>query len=128
MHKGSAQNDVGLKTDVMDNVSKSTGIKMLIRSMAPQIIVADEIGTLEDNDAINYAVSSGCKGIFTAHGQSMEDLYLNKVIKELINGHVFEVIIFLSSNKKGKVRDIYLLDKNDLKYKKINKEDEKCYL
>ena len=97
---------------------------MLIRSMAPQLIVADEIGTMDDTNAINYAISSGCKGIFTAHGQSMEDLYLNKILKELILGHFFEVIIILNSNHKGSIRDVYLLDKNDLKYKKIKKEEK----
>ena len=40
---------------------------MLVRSMAPKVIVADEIGSSNDIKAINYAVCSGVKGIFTAH-------------------------------------------------------------
>ena len=59
-------------------------MKMLVRSMAPQVIIADEIGSIEDIDAINYAMCSGSKGIFTAHGQVFEDLYSNKILKELI--------------------------------------------
>lgn len=116
LYKGIPQNDIGIKSDVMDNVSKSSGMKMLIRSMAPQVIVADEIGSNQDVDAINYAVCSGCKGIFTAHGQDFRDLYLNQVLKELINRFVFEVIIFLDSKEKGKINEIYLLNKTELKY------------
>ena len=119
LYKGVVQNDIGLKTDVMDNVSKAIGMKMLIRSMSPQVIVADEIGSVEDIDAINYAICSGVKGIFTAHGQAFEELSMNKILKELINKNVFEVIIFLDSKKKGKIEKIFVLDKIEQKYKKI---------
>lgn len=120
LYKGIPQNDIGIKVDVIDNVSKGIGMKMLVRSMAPQVIIADEIGTMEDVDAINYAICSGCKGIFTAHGDCIEDLYLNKFIKELIIGHVFEIIIFLDSNKKGNIKEIYNFDINSMKYKNCN--------
>ncbi len=120
LYKGVPQNDIGIKVDVIDNVSKGIGIKMLVRSMTPQVIIADEIGTLEDVDAINYAMCSGCKGIFTAHGECIEDLYLNNFIKQLMIGHVFEIIIFLDSNKKGNIKEIYILDINSMKYKKCN--------
>lgn len=118
LYKGVPQNEIGIKTDVIDNIPKSLGVKMLIRSMAPKVIVADEIGTLEDVEIINYAICSGCKGIFTAHGSNFDDLYLNPMIKELINRHVFEVIIFLDTEIKGEVKSLYLLDKKEMQYKK----------
>lgn len=120
LYKGISQNDIGIKTDVMDNTSKASGIKMLVRSMAPQVVVADEIGKKEDIEAINYAISSGVKGIFTAHGNSFEDLNLNYIVKDLINNYIFEIIIFLDSKEKGKLKNIYLLDKKERQYK--NKE------
>lgn len=45
MYKGQFQNDLGIRTDVLDNIPKAVGMKMLIRSMGPQVIVADEIRT-----------------------------------------------------------------------------------
>ena len=48
MYRGIPQNDVGIRTDIIDNVSKEKGIKMLIRTMAPEIIACDEIGGIED--------------------------------------------------------------------------------
>ena len=66
LYKGIPQNSVGLRTDILENTPKPTGIKMLIRSMAPQVVVADEIGTYEDIKAIKEAVCSRCKGNF--HG------------------------------------------------------------
>ena len=98
MYKGVPQNDVGLRTDVLDNIKKAIGMKLLIRSMAPQVICADEIGTYEDIKAIDYAICSGVKGIFTAHGNTLEQIFLNPILSELLNKHVFERIIIL--NKK----------------------------
>lgn len=117
MYKGIAQNDVGMRTDVLSNVPKGTGMKMLIRSMAPKIIVADEIGSEEDVEAINQAVCSGIKGIFTAHGASIEDLMLNPALKELLKTHIFERIIFLSTKlEKGDIDRVYYLNRTTLEY------------
>ncbi len=117
MYKGIAQNDIGIKTDVLDNTPKAIGMKMLIRSMSPEVIAADEIGSANDVEAINYAICSGVKGIFTAHGGSLEDLVLNPSIKTLINMHVFERIIFIKSKGiKGEIDKTYGLNKINSDY------------
>ena len=116
LYKGLPQNDIGTKVDILENIPKYIAIKMLIRSMAPKVIVADEIGNREDIEAINYAVCSGTKGIFTAHGKCFEDIALNPVIKDLINMHLIERLIFLDENQKGKIKEIYTLNKKTLEY------------
>ena len=116
MYKGIPQNDVGIKTDILDSIPKSMGMKMLIRSMSPNVICADEIGTIEDVEAINYAICCGIKGIFTAHGSDLEDLKLNPALNKLIKINMFNRIVCLDSKQKGKISKIYKLDKNNLKY------------
>ena len=116
MNKGITQNDVGILTDVIDNVSKSQGMTMLIRSMAPEIIACDEIGSKDDIKAINYAICSGVKGVFTAHGDNINDLLLNNQLCELLNKFIIEKIVFLNSEFKGQIKDVYMLDKNQKKY------------
>ena len=116
VYKGVPQNDIGIRTDVMDNVEKSVGMKLLIRSMSPEIIVADEIGKDEDVEAISYAVCSGIKGIFTAHGGSLKELKLNPSISKIMDKHIFDRIIFLDKNIKGKVGKVYALDKINEEY------------
>ena len=78
MYKGVPQNDVGLRCDVMDNVTKSLGMKIAVRTMSPDVIVADEIGTDDDIKAINYGICSGVNGIFTAHASCIDELILNE--------------------------------------------------
>ncbi len=95
MYKGAPQNDVGIRTDIIENVSKNKGVHMLIRTMAPEIIACDEIGSKEDVEAIHYALYSGVKGIFTMHGKNVEDIKNNKQIYELIENREIQKIIFL---------------------------------
>ena len=94
-YKGSAQNDLGIRTDILDNISKDIGMKMAIRSMAPKVIVADEIGSKEDSEAIRYAIRCGVKGIFTAHGSSIEEIAHNPELNCLIKEQVFDNVILL---------------------------------
>lgn len=61
MYKGAPQNDIGIRTDVVENISKAKGMKMLIRSMAPEVIACDEIGSKEDVQAIRRSNSSRSK-------------------------------------------------------------------
>lgn len=109
MYKGIPQNEVGTRTDVLDNIPKAIGMQIMIRSMAPNVIVADEIGSKEDVEAIHYAVCCGIKGIFTVHGKTMEDLKQNPYINRLISAHIFERIIFLDEKTKGEVKKVYFL-------------------
>ena len=105
MYKGVPQNDVGKRTDVMNNCLKHIGISMLVRSMGPQVIATDEIGGERDEEAIYNAMYSGVKFLFTAHGEKIED-----VSKNFINDKVFSNIIILkNSNKPGSVKNIYRL-------------------
>lgn len=103
MYKGVPQNDVGKRTDILDNVSKDLGMKMLIRSMNPQIIVADEIGTHEDIEAIKYAVCCGVKGIFTAHAQSLEDIVKSPILGELYQMKIIEKVLLIEENRNIKL-------------------------
>ena len=106
MHRGTPQNDLGLRTDILNNVKKSIGIEMLVRSMAPKVIIADEIGNEEDIDAIKYALCSGVKGIFTAHGDSYNSVKENPILREMLKQNLFEKIIIIDAQEKGKIKEI----------------------
>lgn len=109
LSKGMAYSDVGLRSDVIGNVPKSIGIRMAVRSMAPQVIIADEIGNSDDAEIVNYAVCSGVSCIFTAHGNCMDDVMRNNELYKLINLKLFNKIIFLDEVTKGKVKNVVLI-------------------
>lgn len=95
---GIPQNDLGPRTDVLEGATKSEGIYMLLRSMSPQVIAVDELGTRDDFEAVTRAFHSGCRLIGTVHGESLESL-------EHISG-------FLNWNGKGEIDRFVLLEKN----------------
>lgn len=66
--------DMGKRTDVMSNCTKEYGIKMAIRTMAPEMIAVDEIGGREDMEALKYADISGVRILATIHGKDLEDV------------------------------------------------------
>ena len=51
---------------------------------------------------------SGIKGIFTAHGKSLEEIHKNKKISQLIENEIIEKIVILNVAKKGEYRCITL--------------------
>lgn len=73
MYQGIPQNDIGIRTDVIENISKSKGMKILIRTMAPEVIACDEIGSKEDIEAIRRSYAyRGKRHIYNAweeHGR-----------------------------------------------------------
>ena len=52
IYRGIMQNDLGIRTDVINDIPKSIGMKIAIRSMAPQVLIADEIGSVQDSNKV----------------------------------------------------------------------------
>ena len=70
---GRPQNDLGMRTDVLDACPKAKGMQMLLRSMSPDVVAVDELEE-EDFKAVESVVHCGCKLFATAHGNSLEDI------------------------------------------------------
>lgn len=105
---GIPQNDVGIRTDVLDCCPKAEGMIMMIRSMAPEVIAVDEIGKNEDIHSIEYIINAGVKIICTVHGQDMEDVLKKPVLRELIQKNIFQRFIVLENKEKvGNIAGIY---------------------
>lgn len=110
-YMGTPQNELGIRTDILDCCPKAKGMMMLIRSMSPQIIAVDEIGSKEDLDAIDYVIGCGCKLIATVHGSSIEDIRNKPILCELVKKKLFERYIILSNVKGiGHLEEIYDTD------------------
>lgn len=106
-YQGIPQNDVGIRTDILDCCPKAQGMMMLIRTMSPQVIAVDEIGSREDLEAMEYAMNCGCRLIATVHGSSMEDIRQKPVFGALLEEQWFGRYVVLEGSKKpGNIRQI----------------------
>ena len=107
-YEGVPQNNLGIRTDVMDACPKAYGILMLIRSMGPKVIAVDEIGNKEDVKAIEYSINCGCKIIATIHGDSFDELKQKNVMASLLENKIFQRYIIMSNlPKMGTIREIF---------------------
>ena len=112
--KGIPQNDVGIRTDVLDGCPKTIGMDMLIRSMSPKVIITDEIGNDGDRDAIQRVLNAGVKIIASAHGYNVSELKSRREVLGLLEEKVFDKLIVLG-NSKGPGTIVEVVDGRTIK-------------
>ncbi len=100
-YHGIPQNDIGPRTDVLDGCNKAEGIQMLLRTMSPEVIVVDELGTEEDFKAVEQAAYSGCKVIGTIHAGSIKELHEKSILKKWREKELFERFVFIEKGENG---------------------------
>lgn len=94
---GVPQNDVGPCTDVITGCGKAEGLEMAIRTLGPQYIAFDEIGTIEEAEAVIYSLNSGVSVITTVHAGSVEELYKRPAVKAILASGAIKKVAFLAS-------------------------------
>lgn len=106
LYHGEAQLDVGPRTDVIEGCKKAQGLLLLLRSMSPQVLAADEITAPEDVDALLQAYGCGTVLLTTAHGINRDDLIRRPVYRRLIGEGVFEKLITISSDGGSRLYEV----------------------
>lgn len=93
--------DVGLSADVVDGCPKAQAIEHLIRSMAPQVIVTDEIGNREDAEVIRDAARKGVILLASTHADSFDQLESGSMAS-LVTENIFSLAALLEG-KPGNI-------------------------
>ena len=107
-YQGVPQNDVGIRTDVLDGCPKAEGMMMMIRSMSPQVVAVDEIGTPEDIKALESVLNCGCKILATVHGNNIDDVRKKPLLSAMVHAHIFDRYVLLSNRMQaGTVQSVY---------------------
>lgn len=104
---GIPQLTFGHRLDVLDGCPKAEGMMMMIRSMSPDVLIVDEIGSHEDKEAILEAVNAGIKLIMTTHGRSFEEMKQRPTLAPIIEAGIFKRFIELDrTNGPGGIKAI----------------------
>lgn len=90
--------------DVFFGYKKSEGIDCATRTLNPDVILCDEIGGLEDTQAILSAQNSGVPLIATTHSGSFEQLKRKPNINLLIENDVFEYFAGITLDKDNIIK------------------------
>ncbi len=100
-HLGVPQNDLGPRTDVLDGCGKPEGMRMLLRTMSPQVIAVDELGAEEDFQAVEQAAYAGCRVIGTLHAGSPEELLENPHLRGWMERRLFQRYVWIRRETDG---------------------------
>lgn len=107
-YRGIPQNDIGIRTDVLDACPKIYGMMMLIRAMSPRVVAIDEIGNNEDVMALKQVLQCGCKLLVTVHGNDLQEVWRKPWYKDILEEELFQRFIVLKKQKHvGEVMGIY---------------------
>ena len=108
---GKPQNDLGKRTDVLDACPKELGMKMVLRSMSPDVIAVDEIGKIEEFELLEQMRCSGVKILGTIHAGDIEEVFRNPMIREGLETGAVERFVELRRQYNG-YRTFRIYDSN----------------
>ncbi len=83
--------------DVLYGYEKAEGIAQAVRTLSPDMIFCDEIGSCDDAKAILEGCRSGVHFAATAHAESPEDLEKKAGIRDLLADGCITTVLFLGT-------------------------------
>ena len=100
--------NVGDFCDVLSNTTKDYAFECGIRSLKPDIIATDELCSVRDFEAVNFAKNSGVTVLASIHARNIEELKKKKDFEIILNEKTFDRYILLSCNNgPGTIEGIY---------------------
>ncbi len=107
-YQGIPQFDVGRSTDVLDGCPKVQGMYLMLRAMAPHVVMTDEIGSVADVKAVLDIARAGISFIGTVHAKSLEDLRQRPALRTLLTHGAIDRFVILSRRcGPGTVEHVY---------------------
>ena len=108
-YQGVPQQDIGF-SDVLSGFPKAEGIIRAIRTLSPKIIICDEIGGVEDAEAIKKSLNSGVGIIASIHAKSTDEMANSFRIKNILSSGAIKRAVLLDSNP-GKIKGMFEVSK-----------------
>ena len=100
---GGGENDLGRNTDVLVTKDKAKGIEIAVRTLCPEIIAFDEIGSADELLKVSESFLAGVSIITTAHIGSSAELNRRKVTRELLCSGAINTVALLPETVGGKI-------------------------
>lgn len=89
--------DTGPNTDVLSGFKKSDGIMCALRTLSPDLIICDEIGTVEECEAIKSGLNSGVKFVLSIHASDRNELKNKPQFLSLLQSGINLNVVILSN-------------------------------
>ncbi len=114
MYQGISQKDVGELADVLDGYPKPYGMMIALRTLSPQVIICDEIGSAAETDRMIEAMNAGVPILASAHARDEEELFNRPQIDRLLRAGVLSKIVILKgAAEPGRIRKVMTVNHYD---------------
>lgn len=82
--------------DALCGYPRAKGIETALRVLSPELIVCDEIGNIDDAEAIVLSAGAGIPVVASVHAGTNKELLKKTFMSELLNNNIFGYIVKLS--------------------------------
>lgn len=96
--------------DMLTGYPRAVGIEIATRTLSPEVIICDEIGSRDEAEAILFAQSSGVPLIATAHASNFDELCRRPHIRTLCEAKIFRYAIGIARRKGERRFDLKIDD------------------
>ena len=114
VYQGIAQRDLGDLADVMDGYPKAFGMMIALRTLSPQVLVCDEIGSYEETEQMIEAMNAGVPVLVSAHARDEEELLNRPQIRRLKEvGAISKIVLLKGARSPGKIHKVLTVNRYD---------------
>ncbi|CAB1128916.1 Stage III sporulation protein AA [Candidatus Hydrogenisulfobacillus filiaventi] len=96
---GGGRFELGLHADVLLGWSKPAGTRVAVRTLGPDVVVMDEVGSAADAEAVREARRAGVQVLATVHGAGLEDLRARPPLRALLDDGTVAAVAVLSRRR-----------------------------
>ena len=114
MNQGIAAYDLGMLCDVLDGCKKGDGLMMALRGLSPAVMIVDELGSIQEAQAVWEGINGGVATIFSLHAATVSQAVHREPMKYLLKKRAPDLLVLLSdSNNPGKIRSLYSMKNSE---------------
>ena len=96
-----------LHCDVLSGYPKHIGMQHALRGLTPDVIVCDEVGSLDDIAAIEQAANAGVQLLVSIHGSNYISLKRRPQFQALLQTGAFDKLVFLQGRTSpGEIKEV----------------------
>jgi stage III sporulation protein AA len=96
-------NNLGPCCDVLDGFPKAEGMLLALRSLSPEYLICDELGSGQEAEALLQSVNAGASVIASIPAGSLEQLAARPQARALLQSGAFAQVALLSGGRPGRV-------------------------
>ena len=96
--------------DVLAGVPKAAAVQMALRTLGPQVIVLDELVSLEETQALEQGFFGGVDFVASVHAAGVEDAFRRPQVRYLQQHGMLRVLVLLRGrNTPGQIQEVRVM-------------------